>query len=127
MCTHCNLMLCQTCQTSHLRFEDAKSSLQELDVALHQARDVRRNSVIDCLISDMEMEVDQAVDRLVEKLAERRHNLKTEIRHIIQKDVDPHNSWEQQLKTFMKSAKKYLKITNKHIGDEYGSYISDQK
>ena len=126
MCTHCDKMLCETCQSSHVTFICAQSALQELDVTLIQADDEITDADIDSLTSEVEKEVDKGIDPLVRKLEERRQTLKMELRGIINGYINSRKPWKQQTKTIIYAAKQYIHDKNRELGDEYNDHITDE-
>ena len=126
MCTHCDTILCETCQASHAIFTGAQSSLQELDVTLDQAEHETTDAAIDRLTLEVEKEVDKAIDPLAKKLEERRQTLKMEQKNIINGFVNSRKPWKHQLKTIMDTAKRYLQDKMRELGDEYRDHITDE-
>ena len=127
MCTHCDTILCETCQASHAIFTGAQSSLQELGVTLDQAEHETTDAAIDSLTLEVEKEVDIAIDPLAKKLEERRQTLKMELKSMINGFVNSRKPWKHQLKTFMDQAKRYLQDRMRELGDEYSDHITDEK
>ena len=125
VCTHCDKMLCETCQASHAIFSGAQSSLQELDVTLDQAEH-ETDEAIDRLTLEVEKEVDKGIDPLAKKLEERRQTLKMELKSIKNGFVNSRKPWKHQLQTFMDTAKRYLQDKMRELGDEYSDHITDE-
>ena len=86
----------------------AQSSLQELDVSLHQAEGEAMDAAIDRLTLEIEKEVDKAIAPLARKLEERRQTPNMELKSVINRFVNPRKPWKHQLKTFMDKAKHYI-------------------
>ena len=126
MCTHCDKMLCETCQLSHVTFISARSALQELDVTLKKADDEVTDAALDSLMSEVEKEVDKGIDPLTRKLEERRQTLKMELKGIINGYVNFRKPWKQQLKTIIVSSKQYLQDNMTEMGVEYSDHITDE-
>ena len=126
MCTHCDKMLCETCQSSHETFMGAQTSLKELDVTLNKTEEEVTYAAIVSLTSEVEKEVDKGIDPLARKLEERRQALKMELRGIINEYVNSRKSWKHQLKTFTDTAKRYLQDKTRELGDEYSDHITNE-
>ena len=127
MCTHCDKMLCETCQSSHEAFMGAQTSLKELDVTLNKAEEEVIDVAIDSLISEVEKEVDKGIDPLARKLEERRQTLKTELRGIINEYVNSRKPWKHQLNTIIDMEKRYQRENMRELGDKYSDHITDEK
>jgi hypothetical protein len=126
-CPHCDQVLCQNCQTSHWNFEAMKQAIDKLHVTLQKANLDMKDTDIHLLGQAVSKELDAAVDTMVQELEARRQQLASDVKEIIENNLECRNAWRQEMQKEITEAQVYLDLTRGQVGNTYGKHVLDQK